>query len=178
MRKGAALGLISASTIDRLLQKEKRIGEARLLLDQIRLSPREAAGLLSSSGSEQLRESCTLTQLLKRNGVRLEEILMLPSASTDERLLVLRNDPESRERVQIEVKYDGYLKRQDEEIRNFESHEQVTIPHSFDFGALRALSNEGREKLLKVRPRSVGQASRIGGVTVADLSVLLVHLRR
>jgi tRNA uridine 5-carboxymethylaminomethyl modification enzyme len=80
--------------------------------------------------------------------------------------------------VQIEVKYDGYLKRQDEEIRNFESHEQVTIPHSFDFGALRALSNEGREKLLKVRPRSVGQASRIGGVTVADLSVLLVHLRR
>jgi tRNA uridine 5-carboxymethylaminomethyl modification enzyme len=81
-------------------------------------------------------------------------------------------------RVEIEIKYEGYLRRQEEQIRRFEESEEDEIPPTFDFVAVRALSTEGREKLSRVRPRSVGQASRISGVTPADLSVLLIALRR
>jgi tRNA uridine 5-carboxymethylaminomethyl modification enzyme len=82
------------------------------------------------------------------------------------------------ERVEIEVKYEGYLKRQDEQIRQFSRNESITIPTDFDFAAVKSLSTEGREKLRKVKPRSIGQASRISGVTAADISVLMVGLKQ
>jgi len=82
------------------------------------------------------------------------------------------------ERIEIEVKYDGYLKRQEEEVRQFASSESIEIPGSFEFGTLRSLSAEAREKLARIRPRSVGQAARISGVTAADISVLLVSLMK
>jgi tRNA uridine 5-carboxymethylaminomethyl modification enzyme len=96
----------------------------------------------------------------------------------DERAIFLRQNPQILERVEIEVKYEGYLKRQLEQIEAFERSEQLSIPEGFDFGGVRSLSKEGKEKLERVRPRSIGQASRIGGVTASDISVLMVSLKR
>jgi tRNA uridine 5-carboxymethylaminomethyl modification enzyme len=93
-------------------------------------------------------------------------------------LEVLLSDRESREKVEIETKYEGYLKRQEEQVRQFEKNEDVVIPNGFDFSGVRSLSSEGREKLQRIKPRSLGQASRISGVTPADLSVLMVTLMR
>ncbi|CAG0968148.1 partial tRNA uridine 5-carboxymethylaminomethyl modification enzyme MnmG, partial [Anaerolineae bacterium] len=87
-------------------------------------------------------------------------------------------DKEIFSRVETEVKYEGYLRRQDEQIRQFQKSESMRIPEGMDYHALRSLSNEAREKLARVRPASIGQAMRISGVTPADVSVLMISLMR
>jgi tRNA uridine 5-carboxymethylaminomethyl modification enzyme len=82
-----------------------------------------------------------------------------------------------RQRVEIEVKYAGYIKKQFENVERFLRLEEKQIPNTFDFAGIRGLSLEAREKLTKQRPQSVGQASRISGVSPADISVLLVALK-
>ncbi|CUS78259.1 glucose-inhibited division protein A [Candidatus Kryptonium thompsonii] len=79
--------------------------------------------------------------------------------------------------VEIEVRYEGYIQRQLEEIEKFEKYETMEIPPDFDYNKVKSLSTEAREKLMKVRPRSIGQASRISGVSPADISVLMVYLK-
>jgi tRNA uridine 5-carboxymethylaminomethyl modification enzyme len=178
MRDGHRLGLIPDSAIARLEEKERRVVEAKALLRMIRVLPKEVNSLILSGAGEMLRESENLHQLLKRPEVNLEEILRLPTLASDERLMVLRTDREARDRLQIEIKYEGYLKRQEEQIRLFEKSEEIQIPHDFDFSAIPSLSSEAREKFQRIRPRSIGQASRISGVTVSDVSVLMVAMLR
>jgi tRNA uridine 5-carboxymethylaminomethyl modification enzyme len=89
----------------------------------------------------------------------------------------VRTDQKSIDRIEIETKYEGYIKRQDEQIRIFQRSEAIEIPERFDYPAVKSLSKEGREKLEFIRPVSLGQASRISGVTPADLSVLLISLK-
>jgi tRNA uridine 5-carboxymethylaminomethyl modification enzyme len=81
------------------------------------------------------------------------------------------------EQIEIELKYEGYIQRQVEQIEKFNKFEDQRIPIDFNYGKMKTLSTEGRERLSKVRPESVGQASRISGVTPSDISVLMVHLR-
>ena len=125
-----------------------------------------------------MSESVHLSKLLKRPEIGILDLLALEHVRRDERMAVLLADRESRERVEIEVKYEGYLKRQEEDIGRFEKHESVSIPNDFEFSRVGSLSKEGKERLEKVRPRSIGQAARISGVTRADISVLLVSLRK
>ncbi len=178
MRKGHRLGLIPDAMIARLDGKEERIRDAIGALRSFRVSPGEANSMLADSCSELLRESELLIQLLKRPAVTLEKILQSGLARGVERIEKLLGDPECRERVEFEVKYEGYIQRQEEQIRVFEKNERVAIPEDLDFGKIRSLSTEGREKLTRVRPRSLGQASRISGVTPADVSVLMISLMR
>jgi tRNA uridine 5-carboxymethylaminomethyl modification enzyme len=79
--------------------------------------------------------------------------------------------------IEIELKYDGYIKRQKEEVEKFNRFDSLQIPEEIDYNKVKSLSTEGREKLVKVQPVSIGQASRISGVTPADISVLMVYLR-
>lgn len=81
------------------------------------------------------------------------------------------------EQIEIELKYEGYIKRQKEEVERFERFETLQIPNDMDYKKIKSLSTEGREKLIKIKPISIGQASRISGVTPADVSVLMVYLR-
>lgn len=178
MRRGHALGLLPASALRRLEEKERRVAEARKFLETERASPVEVNESLRSAGSDAISESTTLAQLLRRSEVTLETLLSLPRAASDERMRILHEDRDARERVQIEVKYDGYLRRQEEQIKQFASGEAMEIPDGFDFHAVKSLSTEGKERLEKVKPRSLGQASRISGVTPADLSILMVMLSR
>jgi tRNA uridine 5-carboxymethylaminomethyl modification enzyme len=178
MRKGNDLGLIPGSILHRLELKEKRIDEARNFLERERISPAEVESISRGRWSDLPTEHLEIAQLLRRPEVSLTDILTLPRLLADERMNILLADMEARERVEIETKYEGYLKRQTEQIRQFERSESVDIPHGFDFSLVRSLSNEGREKLQRVKPRSLGQASRISGVTPADLSVLMVMLTR
>ncbi len=81
------------------------------------------------------------------------------------------------EQIEIELKYEGYIKRQKEEVERFKRFEMLHIPNDVDYTNIKSLSTEGREKLAKIQPASIGQASRINGVTPADISVLMVYLR-
>ena len=80
------------------------------------------------------------------------------------------------EQVEIELKYEGYLKRQDDMIKKLEKYESTSIPLTLNYQSIKALSAEGREKLNKIKPRSIGQSLRISGVTHSDIAVLLVYL--
>jgi tRNA uridine 5-carboxymethylaminomethyl modification enzyme len=178
MRLGHEFGLVEKSAIQRLWEKEERIATAKSFLRETRLSPLEASRLTEKKRGRAVHESEELYQFLKRPEIALEDLIDLPAAQRDERMIALRGDAEARERVNIEVKYEGYLKRQDDQIRHFEKNESIQIPDDFDFSSLRSISNEGREKLEKVRPRSIGQASRISGITIADVSILMINLLR
>jgi len=79
--------------------------------------------------------------------------------------------------IDIETKYAGYIERQEAEIRKFESAEKMFIPDNFDYNRVNSLSTEGRQKLKQIRPRSLGQASRISGVSSSDASILMVYLK-
>ena len=177
MRIGHRLGLIDSDAISRLDQKEKRVVLAKSYLASKSVSPLEINDLLAKKGSERIVENSTLEQILKRPEVQLKDLLELESVRGDENMGCLLHDLGAHDRVQIEVKYEGYLKRQDDQIAQFKRNEGITIPRDFDFSETKSLSSEAREKLERVRPRSIGQASRINGVTAADLSILMVSVR-
>jgi tRNA uridine 5-carboxymethylaminomethyl modification enzyme len=178
MRKGHQLGLVGHEQIRRLDEKENRIELGKRSLISARISPFIANEYLRACGSEPLTETETLGQLLKRSEVELHPLLILSGVSSDSNLSVLIEDSQARERVQIELKYEGYLKRQEEDVRQFEESERLEIPVGFEFQRLKSLSNEGKEKLQRVKPRSIGQAARISGVTAADVSILMISLLR
>ncbi len=178
MRRGYSLGLIDDATMGRLNEKE-RVTEAGIsYLKSESCSPGEANDLLTRLGSEPISEDASYAKLLRRPEVSISDLLGLDRLRRAESLSLLIEDREVRERIEIEIKYEGYLKRQEEEIRRFEKHESIAIPQHFDFVSVPALSKEGKERLAKVKPRSLGQASRISGVTPADISVLMVALHR
>ena len=86
--------------------------------------------------------------------------------------------PEVQEQVEIQIKYEGYIAKQEEQVDRFRRLEKRLLPRDIDYHQIPGLSREGREKLALFRPRSVGQASRISGITPADISVLLVYLEK
>jgi tRNA uridine 5-carboxymethylaminomethyl modification enzyme len=132
--------------------------------------------LLFSRASEPIEEAELLSQILKRSEIMLADVLSLEATSGIEEMQSLKKDPHACDALQFEVKYEGYLARQEEQIRLFEKSESLPIPEQFDFLGIRSLSAEGKEKLQKVRPRSIGQASRISGVTPADISILMISV--
>lgn len=178
MRKGHRLGLIDDTSLERLNLKEKRIARAKQALANYIVWPEEFKAVAEACGTVGLSEPEVAEKLLKRPEVSLKHLFRLEGMKSTKAIADLLGDPEAFERVEIEIKYEGYLKRQQEEVERFERNERIPIPRDFDFESLQALSKEGREKLARVRPRSLGQALRISGVTPADVSVLMIALRK
>jgi tRNA uridine 5-carboxymethylaminomethyl modification enzyme len=133
-------------------------------------------GLLKDRTAFDAKEAAIAGALaeLRRSGK--DAVLRRPEAAIAELLPGLAK--EVAEQVEIDVKYEGYIRRQAAEVEKFRRLESQFIPERFDYGKIRHLRNEAREKLRRVRPSSIGQASRIAGVTPADLQLLLVHLKR
>jgi tRNA uridine 5-carboxymethylaminomethyl modification enzyme len=184
MKYGYKLGLIPQNVFDRLLQKERLIEEGLSFFDNASLSPDEINSYLESHGTATISQREKLSSLLKRPEVVAGELIefdSLRSSTFVQHLLDTQDQRVQREvieQIEIELKYDGYIHRQEDEIEKFEKFESMIIPSEFDYKNLKAISAEGKEKLSKIRPRSIGQASRISGVTTADVSVLMVHLRK
>jgi tRNA uridine 5-carboxymethylaminomethyl modification enzyme len=178
MRLGNKVGLVSSASIGDLDRRERIIGDVIELLMGTVVQPDDLATILEQNHSEAIREATPLHQILKRPEIKLMDLLTVDSIKDHPMINALRGDQSSLERIEIEVKYDGYIRRQDDQIRIFQQSERMLIPELFDYTNATSLSKEGREKLELIRPKSIGQASRISGVTSADISVLLVYLRR
>ncbi|HEX9613878.1 MAG TPA: tRNA uridine-5-carboxymethylaminomethyl(34) synthesis enzyme MnmG [Bacteroidota bacterium] len=182
MPYGESLGLLPAEVFDRLKRKEELVRKGLALVAGHAFTPTEINPYLERISAERIQEKERMTKLLKRPEVTLAGLLNLegirPHAFVGD-LLAAGEKVASDvvEQVEIETKYEGYISRQKDEVTRFEDLESHVIPESFDFHRVNSLSSEGKEKLLKVRPTSIGQASRISGVTPADISVLMVHLR-
>ena len=168
--RGRAVGLVTDERWARFTAKRDAIDAALRLLRERRLSPSaETESVLADAGISPLRVPMSLFALLSREGDYrvLAALFDLPALADD-----------VREEVEITARYDGYIRKQEEQIARMERLESRRIPAEFDYAAVTSLRLEAAEKLAAVRPRSIGQASRISGVSPADISVLLVYLER
>ena len=171
MEIGHELGLIDGDTARDVRQRRQQIDAEMRRVKQTVVKPTPATNeYLDSKGTNPLKSGIYLDQLLKRAELDYEavETLAPPPAEIDRR---------AARQVEIEIKYAGYIERQRREIEKFQELEKIRVPDGFDFAGVHGLSNELKEKLADVRPVSLGQASRVDGMTPAAISVLMVALR-
>jgi len=171
MAMGHELGLIADDAAQELANRQKQIRDEiqRLRHTVIKPTPQVNA-YLAAKNSSAMKEGTRMDQLLKRAELGYDAVSALapPGSAIDTRV---------GRQVEIEIKYEGYINRQLAQIERFKHLEQIRIPEDFDYGQIHGLSNELKEKLGAVRPRSMGQASRISGITPAAIAVLMVALR-
>lgn len=176
-RYGARFGLIPDSMMQRLERKEKGIARLHECLRQIKPSMETVGPLLEAADTAPLKERQSLYHLLKR-----PEIVIGCFAGVPELEKALSEFGDLRgeviEQAEIEIKYEGYFQRQEEQVDRFLKAEEKRIPEHFDYSAITALSKESREKLARIRPVSLGQAARISGVSPSDVSVLAIYLEK
>ncbi len=167
--RGRALGLVDDQRYAAYVARRDALAAELERLQRTAISPTAATNdRLSSIGTAPLRKGSTLLELLRRPEIDYATLARAFGGS---------DDPIVRERAEIRVKYAGYVTRQTEEARRMRSLEELALPERLDYRALAGLSNEVKEKLERTRPRSIGQASRIPGITPAAVSILIVHLK-
>ena len=171
-KKGYQAGLIDEETYQRSVEKEKQIQEEINRIEHVNIGASEKVqSLLESFGSTPLKSGTTLAELIRRPELSYEAV-----APIDENRPELSWDV--KEQVDINVKYDGYIKRQLRQVEQFKKLEAKKIPTDIDYEKVGSLRIEARQKLEMYRPVSIGQASRISGVSPADISVLLVYMEQ
>ena len=170
--KGYAVGLVKEKEYRPFLEKKEAIDRILEKTSGFRVHPtKENNERLQQLGSSDLKKDISLQELLKRPEILFEHLSVFDPD--------LRSVPRDVwEQVQIQVKYDGYIKRQMEQIERFQKLEEVNFPKDFDFGSVIGLSTEVMEKLKRIRPYSLGQASRVSGITPAAISILMVNLKK
>lgn len=169
---GYRLGLIPEGRYRELLRKKAMIEETLKRLSEIRLRPTSGVNdRLKAMGTAPIKAPLSLKELLRRPEVELADLVAFDPKLEDLPLDVA-------EEVTFQTKYEGYIRRQQEEVEKFRRLEGVVIPEDVDYQTIPGLSNEVREKLSRVRPRTLGQASRIPGMTPAAMMILQVHLKR
>jgi len=174
MKYGYQLGLIPSWAYERVVKKEKGIQRILEWSNKTYLRPEQVNDLLRKYEQSEIDQNESISKLVKRRDITLLELLERSGFIFKEDEKIIK---EAIFQAEIELKYEGYIKRQNEEIQKFLENENILIPKNFDYSKIKALSMESREKLEKIRPTSLGQASRISGIRVTDLSILLVHLK-
>jgi len=171
--KGAEIGLADKKRLDLVLKKKSLIREFQSLVSKEKIVPNAINKHLQSLGSAEIKEKKKLEDLTKRPGVSLFGVLKeIKSAA------IKKYDEEIINQVEINLKYESYIKKEREVVEKVERLEKSKIPLNFDYSVVNSLSSEGKEKLIKIQPSSIGQASRISGVSPSDVSILMVHLKK
>lgn len=170
---GRKLGLVDDARWAAFTHKQEAIQQEQQRLNSVRLSPstlpeQDALRVLGKG----IEREYTLTELLRRPDVTYTTLMTLPGAGTPV------SDAKVTEQVEIQAKYHGYIQRQQEEVSRQSQYENTVLPKEIDYGMVKGLSNEVQQKLNLHKPETIGQASRISGVTPAAISLLLVHLKR
>ena len=171
-RIGHDIGLVSDAEYEHLLEKEVQINAEIERLEKATIGGTpKVQELLARYESTPLKSGTTLAELIKRPELDYEKL-----AEVDENRPELAFDVQ--EQVNIEIKYEGYIKRQMQQVAQFKKLEGKKLPENFDYAQVNSLRKEAVQKLNKIQPSTIGQASRISGVSPADISVLMVYLER
>ena len=169
---GHKIGLVSDEEYEKLLSKRQAIEEEIRRLENTAIGGTPAVqAVLEQYGSAPLKSGSTLAELVRRPELDYEKIREIDKKRPDLPFDV-------REQVNIEIKYEGYIKRQRQQVAQFKKLEGRHLPENFDYSQVKSLRREAVQKLNQIQPSTVGQASRISGVSPADISVLLVYLGR
>ncbi|MBQ3225390.1 MAG: tRNA uridine-5-carboxymethylaminomethyl(34) synthesis enzyme MnmG, partial [Oscillospiraceae bacterium] len=169
---GYEIGLVSEKKYNRMISKREESARELARVEKAIIPPgKEINGFLENAGTSPLVTGASVADLIRRPQLTYESL-----APFDKTRTALPYDV--REQVEISLKYDGYIKRQKAQIEQFKKLESVKIPDGIDYMSLQGLRTEARQKLTKIRPGSVGQASRISGVSPADIAALLLYLKK
>ena len=169
--KGRAIGLVSDERWERFEKTRAELAAELERLRKTRVTPAQANTVIDACGGHPTEDGLTLAELLKRPEISYDSLAPI--------------DPERpalsyhvREKIEVEIKYSGYIEKQLAQIERFKKLENKALPEDIDYLSIEGLRIEARQKLDRLRPASVGQASRISGVSPADIGVLLVYLER
>ncbi|MFQ5629513.1 MAG: tRNA uridine-5-carboxymethylaminomethyl(34) synthesis enzyme MnmG, partial [bacterium] len=176
MDRGYNLALIDRETYRAMQTKKAEIQAILAFLEKKWAEPDDVNSFLNSVGSAQIKEKEKLYNLLKRPEVKLEQMLSALNLQFDYKRSDLAN--EINRQVEIELKYRGFLNRERELVDKMKALENKKLPESLDFTAIASLSNESREKLARLQPETLGHASRISGVSPADITSLMIYLAK
>jgi len=169
---GYEVGLMKKEDYQIFLEKKVAIEKTLSRISEVRVNPtKENNEILHQWGTASLKKNSSLQEILKRPEIHFKHLFAFDHS--------LESLPGTvQKQVEIQVKYDGYIKRQMEQIERFKKLEEMSFPGGFDFSSVIGLTTEVMEKLKKIKPYSLGQASRISGVTPAAISILMVNLKK
>lgn len=173
--KSFRLGLASQERMDKVERKKENVETIKRELAGLTLDPEETAVLLESAQSSTLLNKQKATQLLLRPMIGLKDMINQVPKVKDR---LSRFNSETLEQAEIQIKYDTYIEKEKELVSKMSKLEDLIIPDNFNYNKLVSLSNEARQKFTKIRPRTLGQASRISGVNPSDVQILMVFMGR
>ncbi len=169
------MGLASQERMEKVIAKQQQVERVKKVLFGMSIDPADINPLFTEIGSATITEKYKAAKLLLRPNVSLRQI----SGAVPMLANTLQEfDYESLEQAEIQVKYDTYIEKEKELVQKMAQLEDLVIPATFDYGKVHALSNEARQKFLKIRPHTLGQASRISGVNPSDVQILMVFMGR
>ena len=171
--KGYNLGLADEERYTAMRVKEEKLQEIERTLAEISVAPETANPILEANGTSALKEKTTLAKLIKRPQIHLDAFAGMSEEWTAKASTL---ETDILEAAEIAIKYEDYITREQELVNRMEALENHRIREDFDYLRVKGLSSEAREKLIKQKPQTLGQASRISGISPADISILLVYL--
>ncbi len=174
-KKGHKLNLASDQRLQEYNLKKEKIESLSEKIKAVKVIPAEINGYLSANGFSEIKEKTNIINLLKRPDFGINEAMQSSKEISE---LCLNHTADVLEQIEIGIKYESYIEKERLLVDRVSKLEQLQINPDFDYSKLTAISFEGREKLKKIKPQTIGQASRISGVNPSDISVLMVHLGR
>ena len=175
---GHAIGIVSNEDLEHVNKKIQGTDSLKKQFRQIGVTPEQINPVLSEKGSALITQQVKLTSIITRPHILLQDMLNVSSEANEAAKLMEAIHPEIVSQTEIQLKYEGYIEREEEQAAKLIRLEEVKIPADVDFKQLKSLSSEAVEKLTKIQPATIGQASRISGITPSDVSILLIYLGR
>lgn len=172
------IGLISDEQYEHFQKKLSGIEQATQWIHKKVIRPDEINPFLMKKGSPPIPENERLEKILKRPEVTIEELFRQAPSMFPEDIRPLFQNQQIVSEIDTTIRYEGYLKRQNEQVEKFIKLENKKIPKTIDYYAMKSLSAEAKEKLSKIRPENIGQAGRIPGITPADIAILIVYIEK
>ena len=171
---GRDIGLVKDLRMTKLEEKIKNTSEALNYFEKVSISPDEINPILESNNSSTINQKNKIGKILSRPQIKFEDLLKVDAIKENTRNI----NREGLEQAEIQIKYNGYIQREQETVMKLNKLEGIRIPKAFDYAKLKAISTESREKLIDIKPETIGQASRISGVSPSDINILLVFMGR
>jgi tRNA uridine 5-carboxymethylaminomethyl modification enzyme len=169
------LGLATEERMQNVREKQEGVARIRKTLGEISVEPPEINNFLISKGSATLSQKQKISQLLLRPGIGLIDLAKAIDTLSEK---ILHFSNEIIEQAEIQLKYEVYIEKERELVSRMNQLEDMEIPSMFDYSKVQAISAEAREKLIKIKPQTLGQASRISGINPSDVQILMVYMGR
>jgi tRNA uridine 5-carboxymethylaminomethyl modification enzyme len=172
---GYRIGLISSKRMNQLNEKKAKVEELKNKVAKMSVEPEQINTYLNSVQSSPLVSKQKLYQIVLRPGIELKEIIKNVPAIN---IYMGEYETDIIEQAEIQIKYETYIQKEKELVEKMSQLENLIIPENFNYNKLVSLSNEARQKFIKIQPRTLGQASRISGVNPSDVQMLMVYMGR